>query len=80
MTGIADPAATFVLMAMFIAVWLWYVRRIGKGSAGPVIDPSWTTIMRPNTPPPFLHAPETADGRNGSGSAIERCHVEGRTA
>jgi hypothetical protein len=60
MTAIAVPVATFGLMAAFIAVWLWYVRRIGKGSADPVIDPSWTAIMRPSTPPPSLHAPDTS--------------------
>ena len=41
-----------VLMALFVAGSIRYFRRIGAGRADPLVDPSWTEMMRPSSPPP----------------------------
>ncbi|BBX09928.1 hypothetical protein [Mycolicibacterium aichiense] len=38
-----------VLIALFIYLSLRYFRKIGRGEADPVINPGWTTDMRPTT-------------------------------
>ena len=50
-----------MLMALFIFGSWWYFKRIRDGRADPVINPSWTTNMRPTSPPPPLHGPATTD-------------------
>lgn len=57
MTGVLLVVGTVALMALFVAASLWYFRRIGEGRADPVINPSWTTMMRPTLPPPPLTPP-----------------------
>jgi hypothetical protein len=60
MVEILAPAACLVVMAVFVASSWWYFRRIRDGRADPVVNPSWTTNMRPASPPPPLEDP---DGR-----------------
>jgi hypothetical protein len=55
--GILAAAACFALMALFIFGSWWYFKRIRDGRADPVINPSWTTNMRPASPPPPLNDP-----------------------
>ncbi|BBX55441.1 hypothetical protein MSHO_07860 [Mycobacterium shottsii] len=59
MTEIVAAVGCFMLMALFIAATLWYFKRIRDGRADPVINPSWPTMMRPTSPPPPLHDPDT---------------------
>ena len=54
MTEILAAIGGLALMALFVAGALWYFRRIRSGRAGPLIDPSWPTNMRPASPPPSL--------------------------
>lgn len=49
MSEIVWPIVGVLLMAIFIYLSLKYFRKIGRGEADPVIDPSWTSIMRPTT-------------------------------
>ncbi|WP_099025790.1 hypothetical protein [Mycolicibacterium palauense] len=39
-----------ILMTLFVAGSLWYFRRIRDGRADPLVNPSWTTDMRPPSP------------------------------
>ena len=57
MIEILAAVGCLVLMALFIAGSWWYFKRIRDGRADPVINPSWTSTMRPASPPPLLHDP-----------------------
>ncbi len=61
MTDALAAIATVALIAAFIAASWWYFRRIGTGKADPIINPSWTSPMRPASPPPPLHDPHPDD-------------------
>lgn len=58
MTEILAAVVCLLLIALFIAMSLWYFKRIRDGRADPIINPSWTTNMRPASPPPPLHDPD----------------------
>jgi hypothetical protein len=60
MTGIDLLAlvACITVMAAFLWLTYRYFQRIRDGRADPVINPSWTTNMRPTSPPPKLHRPD----------------------
>ena len=49
MTEIIAAVVAVVLMGLFIYLSLKYFRKIGRGEADPVINPSWTSNMRPTT-------------------------------
>jgi hypothetical protein len=49
MTEIIAAIVALVLMALFIYLSLKYFRKIGRGEADPIVNPSWTTNMRPTT-------------------------------
>lgn len=49
MTEIVAAVVAVVLIAFFIYLSLKYFRKIGRGEADPVINPSWTSNMRPTT-------------------------------
>ncbi|MGV0834182.1 hypothetical protein [Mycolicibacterium thermoresistibile] len=52
--GIAGVA----LMVLFVVGSLWYFRRIRDGRADALVNPSWTSDMRPASPPPPLRGPD----------------------
>lgn len=53
MTEVLATIAMVVLMALFIVVSIRYFKKIRDNEADPIIDPSWPTIMRPSSPPPW---------------------------
>lgn len=53
MIEVIAPIVGLALMVLFIAGSLWYFRRIRDGRADPLVDPSWTTDMRPPSPRPL---------------------------
>ena len=50
-----------VLMALFVWLSLRYFKKIGRGDAAPIIDPSWPTNMRPASPPDLRQHDTTED-------------------
>lgn len=50
MVEVIAPIVGLLLMAVFFFGSWRYFRRIRDGRADPVIDPSWTTDMRPPSP------------------------------
>jgi hypothetical protein len=40
----------FIVIALVFVGTLLYFKKIGRGDADPVVDPSWPTIMRPSSP------------------------------
>ena len=63
MTEIVAAVVAVVLMALFIYLALKYFRKIGRGEADPVVNPSWTTNMRPTTSTELHEPAEDDDGR-----------------
>lgn len=55
MVSFIAAAASVALMTLFIFGTWRYLKRIRDGRADPIIDPSWTSNMRPASPPPHLH-------------------------
>jgi hypothetical protein len=55
MTDLIAPIVTFAVMALFVAAWVFYLRRVRQGRADPVVDPSWPSNLRPM--PRHLHDP-----------------------
>lgn len=47
MTDLIAPIVTFAVMALFVAAWVFYLRRVRQGRADPVVDPSWPSNLRP---------------------------------
>jgi hypothetical protein len=56
MTEVLAAIVMVVAMSLFVAGSLWYFRRIRQGRADPLVNPSWTTTLRP--PPVQLPEPE----------------------
>jgi hypothetical protein len=61
MTGGGQPeilvtVGCLALMALFVVAGLWCFRRIRDGRVDPLVNPSWTSDMRPASPPPPLRA------------------------
>jgi hypothetical protein len=40
MTDLIAPIVTIAVMALFVAAWVFYLRRAGQGRVDPVVDPS----------------------------------------
>ncbi|WP_123025449.1 hypothetical protein [Mycolicibacterium stellerae] len=59
MTGLIAPIITIAVMALFVAAWVFYLRRVRQGRADPVVDPSWPSNLRPM--PRRLHDPASQD-------------------
>ena len=55
MTDLIAPIVTIAVMALFVAAWVFYLRRVRQGRADPVVDPSWPSNLRPM--PRHLHDP-----------------------
>ena len=66
MTEIVTGTVIVALMALFTWLSLRYFKKIGRGAAAPVIDPSWPTIMRPP------HNEMTVDDETSAKSVINR--------
>lgn len=58
MIEILITVGCLALMALFVAASLWYFRRIRDRRVDPLVNPSWTTGMRPASPPPPLRHPD----------------------
>jgi hypothetical protein len=55
MTEVLAAIVMVVAMSLFDAGSLWYFRRIRQGRADPLVNPSWTTTLRP----PPVQLPES---------------------
>lgn len=53
MTEVVAAIVGLILMALFVFGSWRYFRRIRDGRADPLVDPSWTTDMRPSSPRPL---------------------------
>lgn len=51
MTEAIAGISIVLLMTLFVWLSLRYFKKIGRGDAAPIIDPSWPTNMRPASPP-----------------------------
>lgn len=58
MIEIIAAVGCLVLMTLFVFGSWWYVKRIRDGRADPIVNPGWTTDMRPASPPPPLDDPD----------------------
>lgn len=59
MADLIAPIVTIAVMALFVAAWVFYLRRVRQGRADPVVDPSWPSNLRPM--PRRLHDPASQD-------------------
>lgn len=59
MADLIAPIVTLVVIALFIAAWVFYFRRVRQGRADPIVDPSWPSNLRPL--PRHLHDPADVD-------------------
>jgi hypothetical protein len=59
MTDLIAPIVTIAVMALFVAAWVFYLRRVRQGRVDPVVDPSWPSNLRPM--PRSLYDPASHD-------------------
>jgi hypothetical protein len=59
MKDLIAPLITLAVMALFVAAWLFYLRRVRQGRADPVVDPSWPSNLKPM--PRSLYDPASQD-------------------
>lgn len=59
MADLLAPIITLLGMGLFVAAWVFYLRRVRQGRADPVVDPSWPSNLRPM--PRHLHDPASHD-------------------
>ena len=59
MADLIAPIVTIAVMALFVAAWVFCLRRVRQGRADPVVDPSWPSNLRPM--PRSLHDPTSQD-------------------
>ncbi len=61
MTEILAVIIGVALMTLFVVGSLRFFTRIRDDRADPIINPSWTSDMRPVSPPPPLRDPDQTD-------------------
>ena len=62
MADLIAPILTIAVMVLFVAAWVFYLRRVRQGRADPVVDPSLPSNLQPM--PRYLHDPAMLDVEN----------------
>ena len=55
MAEVLAPIISILVIGLFVAAWVFYLRRVRQGRADAVVNPSWPSNLRPL--PRQLHDP-----------------------